>query len=41
MDHAVTVGDVFWIVMAVVGLLGIGGLLLFLVWLFNPFRSGH
>lgn len=36
----VSPGDIFWIIAAVVGLLGIGGLLL-AVWFFNPFRSGH
>ncbi len=41
MNHAITVGDVIWPLIIIGGLLGFGGFLLFLVWLFNPFRSGH
>jgi hypothetical protein len=41
MSHAVTVGDIFWPVVIITGLCGMGAFFLFLVWLFNPFRSGH
>jgi hypothetical protein len=41
MQHAITVGEVFWSVAIVVGLIGLGGILLLLVSPFNPFRSGH
>ncbi len=39
MQHAITLGDVIELVLVVSGLVGAG--LFFLVWLFNPFRSGH
>ena len=44
MDHAITVGDIMpfvWAGLAILGLFGLGALLLFLISLFNPFRSGH
>lgn len=41
MHHAITVGDVIWPILVILGLLGIGGFLIFLIWLFNPFRTGH
>lgn len=41
MQHAVTVADILWVVLIVGGLIGAGGLLLFIVWLLNPFSSGH
>ncbi len=41
MGHAITVGDIFWPLLIIGSLVGVGAFLLFLVWLFNPFRSGH
>lgn len=41
MNHAITLGDVLAISLIFLGIMGIGGLLMFLVWLFNPWRSGH
>lgn len=41
MQHAITVGDIFWPLLIIGGLVGIGALLLFIVWLLNPFRTGH
>lgn len=41
MGEAITVGHVLAFVGVVGGVLAIGGLLLFVIWLINPFRSGH
>jgi hypothetical protein len=41
MNHAITVADVLWPVLIIGGVLGAGALLLGLIWLLNPFRSGH
>lgn len=41
MNDPVTVGMIAWPVIIFIGACGILGLCLFLIWLFNPFRSGH
>jgi len=41
MKHAITVGEVLVPVLIIGGMLGAGGLIMFFIWLFNPFRSGH
>jgi hypothetical protein len=41
MDHAITVKDVVWPVVGIVVFLGVVGGIFGLIWLFNPFRSGH
>ena len=41
MDHAVTVGDIIKVISAIGIPLGLVGLCIFVIWLFNPFRSGH
>lgn len=41
MDHAVTIRDLILWVMVAGGILGLLALAVFLLNLFNPFRSGH
>lgn len=41
LDQAITIGGVLWFVAVVGGLFALGGLAIFVVWLFNPFRTGH
>jgi hypothetical protein len=41
MEHAITVKDVAIVVGIIGGCVAIGAVLLFLIWLFNPFRTGH
>lgn len=41
MDHAITIRDIFWLLLAIATVLGIGAGIFGLIWLFNPFRSGH
>ena len=41
MSHAITIGEVVWFLLIVGGIIGAGAFLLFVVWLLNPFRSGH
>jgi len=41
MNEPITIGMIVYPVLVIGGLLGITGFLFFLVWLFNPFRSGH
>lgn len=41
MEHAVTVKDVLYVIGGLVGLFGVAGLCFGLLWLLNPFRSGH
>lgn len=41
MNEPITIGMIVWPVLIITGLGGLVALLLFLVWLFNPFRSGH
>ncbi len=41
MNHAITIGDIFWPVLVIGGLGLVGALFIFLVALFNPFGSGH
>ena len=41
MQHAITVGDIFWPLLIVGCLVGIGAILMFAIWILNPFRSGH
>jgi len=41
MDHAITLGDVLVVLAVFVGVLGALGLLVLVISLTNPFRSGH
>lgn len=41
MDHAITAGDVLAIIGVMGGIAAAGAVLLGLLWLLNPFRSGH
>lgn len=41
MDKAVTVGGVVTVLLIFGGIVGLGGLCLFILSLLNPFRSGH
>lgn len=41
MNHAVTVGDVLGVIMVGGGFLALLAILVWVVWLMNPFRSGH
>lgn len=41
MDHAITVGDVAVVIGVGVSLVVLAGVCFGLLWLFNPFRSGH
>jgi hypothetical protein len=41
MDHAITVGMVADVLLAIGDLVAVGGILIFLLWLLNPFRTGH
>ncbi len=41
MQHAITIGDVLLALLGVGGLVAIVAALFFVVWLFNPFRTGH
>lgn len=41
MDHAITVGEVLAIIGIMAGVIAIPAVIFFVIWLFNPFRSGH
>lgn len=41
MEHAITIKDILFVALLIGAIVGVGGFALFLVWLFNPFRSGH
>jgi len=41
MEHAITIKDVLYVVGGIAILLGCSGACFWLLWLFNPFRSGH
>lgn len=41
MDHAITLGNVVTFVLAVGGIVGLCAILLVIIDLMNPFRSGH
>jgi phage shock protein PspC (stress-responsive transcriptional regulator) len=41
MEHAITIGDVAMVALVIGGISAFAVLLYFLVWFFNPWRSGH
>lgn len=41
MDHAITLGEVLGFIGIVGGVIALGAVLLGVIWLMNPFRSGH
>ena len=41
MDQAITVGGLLMFVGIVGGLFAVVALIFFVIWLFNPFRTGH
>jgi hypothetical protein len=41
MNHAITIGEVLGFVGVVGGIFALGALTLGIIWLMNPFRSGH
>ncbi len=41
MNHAITIGDLVWPALMIGGFAALVFLIFFLIWLFNPFRTGH
>lgn len=41
MDHAITLKDVLIVIACGVGAIGVVGVIFGIIWLMNPFRSGH
>lgn len=41
MDHAITLGNVLWVVGGFAVAIGVAGILFGILYLLNPFRTGH
>ena len=41
MDRAITLGDIFWVMLSVGGFIAVLAIIFGIIWLTNPFRSGH
>lgn len=41
MDHAITLGNVLWVIVGIGAVGGFLGAIFFIIWLMNPFRTGH
>ncbi len=41
MNHALTVGEVLVPIITIGGIFALAAIIFFVIWLFNPFRSGH